>query len=93
MLEETRGMILVVDDEESIRAVLCRKLKAEGYYCDVAADGNEALREVSAKDFDLVLMDIKMPGLSGMEVLSHLVTERPDICAHDNRSIRYEDCC
>jgi DNA-binding response OmpR family regulator len=79
-MEKTGGMILVVDDEESIRAVLCRKLKAEGYYCDVAADGNEALREVSAKDFDLVLMDIKMPGLSGMEVLSHLVTERPDIC-------------
>ena len=78
-MEETGGMILVVDDDESIRAVLCRKLKAEGYYCDVAADGREALRKASAKDFDLVLMDIKMPGLSGMEVLSHLVTERPDI--------------
>jgi len=78
-MEETRWMILIVDDEESIRDILYRKLKAEGYYCDVAADGKEALRKASAKNFDLVLMDIKMPGLSGMEVLSQLITERPHI--------------
>ena len=78
-MEETRWMILIVDDEESIRDILYRKLKAEGYYCDVAADGKEALRKASGKNFDLVLMDIKMPGLSGMEVLSQLITERPHI--------------
>ena len=78
-MKETGGTILIVDDEESIRDILYRKLKAEGYYCDVAADGKEALRKVSTKDFDLVLTDIKMPGLSGMEVLSQLITERPDI--------------
>jgi len=78
-MKETGGTILIVDDEESIRDILYRKLKAEGYYCDVAADGKEALRKVATKDFDLVLTDIKMPGLSGMEVLSQLITERPDI--------------
>ena len=78
-MEETRWMILIVDDEESIRDILYRKLKAEGYYCDVAADGKEALRKASGKNFDLVLMDITMPGLSGMEVLSQLITERPHI--------------
>ena len=54
-MKETGGTILIVDDEESIRDILYRKLKAEGYYCDVAADGREALRKVSTKDFDLVL--------------------------------------
>ena len=78
-MEETAGMILIVDDEESIRDILYRKLKADGYHCDVATDGKEALRKAFTKDFDLVLMDIKMPGLSGMEVLSQLITERPHI--------------
>lgn len=78
-MDKIGWMILIVDDEESIRGILSRKLKAEGYYCDVAADGKEALKKVSAKDFDLLLMDIKMPGLSGMEALSQLITEKPDI--------------
>jgi DNA-binding response OmpR family regulator len=78
-MEETGGMILIVDDEESIRDILYRRLKAEGHHCDVATDGKEALRKAFTKDFDLVLMDIKMPGLSGMEVLSQLITERPHI--------------
>jgi len=46
----------------------------------VAADGKEALWKAFMKDFDLVLMDIKMPGLSGMEALPQLVTNHPDTC-------------
>lgn len=77
-MEEVRGMVLIVDDEEAIRSILSRKLKAEGYSCETAADGKEALRKTSGKEFDLVLMDIKMPGLSGMEVLPRLVADHPD---------------
>lgn len=70
--------ILVVDDEESIRDILCRKLQSQGYNCIVALDGKDALWKAFMQDFDLVIMDIKMPGMSGMEVLPKMVTDHPD---------------
>jgi len=79
-MEEAKGTILIIDDEEAIRGILCRKLESDGYHCEVAADGKEALWKAFMKDFDLVLMDIKMPGLSGMEALPQLVTNHPDTC-------------
>jgi len=79
-MEEHKATILTVDDEESIRDILCRKLEALGYHCEVASDGNEALWKAFMQDFDLVLMDIKMPGMSGMEVLPKLTTDHPDTC-------------
>ena len=79
-MEEVGGTILIVDDEGSIRDILCRKLQSEGYNCVVAANGMEALWKAFMQDFDLVLMDIKMPGLSGMEVLPKMVTDHPDTC-------------
>ena len=77
-MEKAKGIILIVDDEESIRDLLSTKLKADGYDCEVAADGNEALWKAFMKDFDIVLLDIKMPGLPGMEVLSRIVIDHPD---------------
>jgi len=79
-MAENKGTILIVDDEESIRDILCRKLQSQGYYCVVAVDGNDALWKAFMQDFDLVIMDIKMPGMSGMEVLPKMVTDHPDIC-------------
>jgi DNA-binding NtrC family response regulator len=79
-MEEHIATILTVDDEESIRDILCRKLQSLGYHCEIAADGNEALWKAFMQDFDLVLMDIKMPGMSGMEVLPKLATDHPDTC-------------
>lgn len=77
-MDEARGKILIVDDEESIRSILTRKLKADGYDCMVASDGEEAAESVSTEDFDLVLMDIKMPGKSGVEILSWMAADHPD---------------
>ena len=79
-MEQAIGTILIVDDEEAIRNILSRKLEVDGYHCEVAADGKEALWKAFMKDFDLVLMDIKMPGLSGMEALPQMVTNHPDTC-------------
>jgi len=79
-MAENKGTILIVDDEESIRDILCRKLQSQGYHCVVAVDGNDALWKAFMQDFDLVIMDIKMPGMSGMEVLPKIVTDHPDIC-------------
>ncbi len=78
--EEVKGRILVVDDEEAIRTVIARKLQAEGYECIVAPDGKEAVDTASNEDFDLVLTDVKMPGMSGIDVLSQVVTDHPDTC-------------
>jgi response regulator RpfG family c-di-GMP phosphodiesterase len=79
-MEEAEVTILIVDDEDAIRSMLTRKLEGEGYRCEVAADGKEALWKAFMKDFDLVLMDIKMPGLPGMEALPQMVTDHPDTC-------------
>ena len=71
---------MIVDDEDAIKSMLTRKLEADGYRCEVASDGKEALYKAFMKDFGLVLLDIKMPGLSGMEALPQMVTDHPDTC-------------
>ena len=79
-MNEAKGTILVVDDDQAVRSVVSRKMQGEGYDCVTAADGIEALDKAATQTFDLVLLDIKMPGPSGMEVLPQLVTEHPDTC-------------
>lgn len=61
--------ILVVDDEEFNRDMLSRRLAKKGYTVDVAESGNEAIQKIEAEEFDLVLMDIRMPGMDGNEAL------------------------
>jgi two-component system OmpR family response regulator len=78
VMDKAKRSILVVDDEESLRKVIIRKLEAEGYACAAAADGREALETACTGEFDLVLLDIMMPGMSGMEVLSRVTAAHPD---------------
>ena len=61
--------ILIIDDEKSIRKTLSEILGFEGYTIDEAADGEEGLKKFSAKNYDVVLCDIKMPKLDGIEFL------------------------
>ncbi len=61
--------ILVVDDEENIRWLYKEELEEEGYSIAVAASGEEALQMVPEIKPDLVVMDIKMPGISGVDTL------------------------
>lgn len=79
-MAQARGKILIVDDEESIRDILSRKLQSEGFDLQTAGDGKEALWKLFMEDYALVLMDIKMPGLSGMEALPRIITDHPDTC-------------
>ena len=62
--------ILVVDDEESLRLSLKFKLKSAGFDVDTAIDGEEALEKLKAKQADVVLLDINMPRMSGIEALT-----------------------
>lgn len=64
--------ILIVDDEKNIRMTLKQCLEADEYKLDTAVNGEEAIPMILNNDYDLVLLDIKMPGLNGMEVLGKL---------------------
>ncbi len=71
--------ILIIDDERAIRKTLSEILSFEGYKIDEAADGEEGLKRFSEKPFDLVLCDIKMPKLDGIEFLEKAREINPDI--------------
>ena len=72
MINGQAGHILVVDDNESNRDMLSRRLRRSGYYVDVAVDGRQALEMIYSGNFDLVLLDIMMPEINGYEVLERL---------------------
>ena len=70
--------ILVIDDERSIRNTLKDILEYEKYSVDLAEDGIKGIEKVKGNSFDIVLCDIKMPGMDGIEVLEQLVQISPD---------------
>ncbi|MFM9021748.1 MAG: response regulator, partial [Sediminibacterium sp.] len=71
--------ILIIDDEKSIRNVLRDILQHEGYQVEEAADGEQGMKLFQSKTFDLVLCDIKMPKMDGMEVLQQMMAVNPEI--------------
>jgi adenylate cyclase len=71
-MELAQGSLLVVDDNEMNRDMLARRLARRGYTVAVAADGQQALQMLEAQQFDLILLDIMMPGISGLDVLKIL---------------------
>jgi DNA-binding NtrC family response regulator len=71
--------ILIVDDEKNIREGLGKALELEGYKTFLAADGDEALWLVENEEIDLLIADLKMPGLSGEELLKKVVSAYPTV--------------
>ena len=71
--------ILIVDDEESLLKVIKRSLEKKGYIADTAKEGKKALNLVKDAKYDIVLLDVRMPGMSGFEVLSEIKKIAPDI--------------
>jgi DNA-binding response OmpR family regulator len=70
---------LIVDDEKNIRLALSMALEQLDVPVDTAASGEEALEKIAAGSFGVVLLDLRMPGTDGMEVLRRLARERPEI--------------
>jgi len=70
--------VLVVDDEETIRNVLKRILEDAGYPVVTAGSGEEALRILSQQGFELALLDVRMPGMSGLDLLGKISVDWPD---------------
>ncbi len=71
--------LLVADDDPAVRESLERTLKREGYQVVVASDGQAGLEQLKAGGVDLVLADLKMPGLSGLDLLKAAKTVAPDV--------------
>ena len=71
------GRILVIDDEQRILSFVRRGLEAEGMAVDCASDGEEGLRRALNHPYDLVVLDLVMPGLDGHEVLRRILARKP----------------
>ena len=76
--KNTDRRVLIVDDEEGIRKLFAASL-SERYECVTAEDAQEALLRLSEKDYALVITDIQMPGLSGVELLRKILSDFPDV--------------
>jgi DNA-binding NtrC family response regulator len=72
------GRILLIDDEELFREDLARILREEGFACETAASGEDGLRAAEQEAPDLVLCDIAMPGMDGLEVTSRIAASFPE---------------
>src|SRR3989338_461123 len=72
------GRILIADDEDSLRWVLEKGLKQVGYRVAAVKDGEAALQEAGSEPFDLIFLDIRMPGMDGLTLLGKIREVRPD---------------
>jgi len=73
----SRGKILVIDDEDIVRISISRALAPEGYEIKTVKDGSEGMKQLEQEEFDLVLTDLKMPNMDGIEVLSNIKNRWP----------------
>jgi putative two-component system response regulator len=79
MAGEPNASILIVDDEPFVAEILGRWLAQEGYRCKTASDGKTALGYLASDPYDLVVTDIMMPGMTGIELLQAIKADYPDI--------------
>src|SRR5436190_24051106 len=76
---EVPARILVVDDESTIRLVLAKYLRTRGFEVATAESGDAALEALAESKFDLMLCDVRMPGLSGVEIVPSALEADPDL--------------
>src|SRR2546430_307250 len=71
-MDQVSGRLLVVEDDEDSRVILAKILAKDGFEVSMAEDGAHALQALSAGSFDLVLLDVEMPGMNGFDVVRHV---------------------
>ncbi|MBI5559658.1 MAG: response regulator [Deltaproteobacteria bacterium] len=77
MKKRPKAKILVVDDEETVGLGISEILKDEGFEAAYVIDGFRAVEEIKRKDYDIVFMDIVMPGMNGLETFREIKKIRP----------------
>ena len=75
----TKRQILVVDDEKDLRELLQENLEDAGFVCFTASSGRDALRVFAAEEIDLAVVDIMMPGMSGVDLFTRIKEEYPRV--------------
>jgi DNA-binding NtrC family response regulator len=76
---ESRARILLVDDEDRFRTTLRKILLQEDLEVTAVGSGGEALTELANQPFDVILMDVRMPGMSGIEALAEIKKNHPEV--------------
>lgn len=76
---QNRHKLIIVDDEAVIREGIRRILSAEGYHVETSASGRTAIEKIQEQDFDVVITDLKMPGMDGIEVLKTIKILQPEV--------------
>jgi DNA-binding NtrC family response regulator len=71
--------ILLVDDEEDFASTLAERLTLRGFQAQVATSGMDALERVEEEDFNVLILDVKMPGIDGIKVMAQVKRKRPDL--------------
>lgn len=75
----TGPRVLIVDDEVELVSALEERLNLRGFRATGVTTGAEAVTRVAGGDYDVVLLDVKMPGLGGLEVIRQIKTDHPDV--------------
>ncbi|GAB6182464.1 response regulator [Thermodesulfovibrio hydrogeniphilus] len=77
--EELKANVLLVDDEEQFLKVVSQRLGMRGLKLETATSGDEAIKKTDQRDFDAIILDLVMPGKSGIEVLKEIRSKHPDL--------------
>jgi DNA-binding NtrC family response regulator len=78
MVEELKAKVLLVDDEEDFLATLSERLEIRGLKVTAVTRGEDAVAKIEAEAFDLIVLDLSMPGIDGLETLKRIKAKQPD---------------
>jgi DNA-binding NtrC family response regulator len=71
--------VLIVDDEEDLVSTMAERLELRGFEVETATSGTDALAHVGKSDFSVLLVDVKMPGVGGLELMAEIKRDHPDL--------------
>jgi len=77
-MDDGNKRILIVEDDEEMRALLRDVIEEEGYKTDSVNNGSEAFRKLTKESFDLIITDVRMPGLTGLDILPGIKRLQPE---------------
>ncbi|MBB5348285.1 response regulator [Desulfoprunum benzoelyticum] len=78
MVEELKAKVLLVDDEEDFLKTLAERLESRGLNVTTASSGESALASVEGQEYDLIVLDLAMPGIDGLETLKRIKARQPE---------------
>jgi DNA-binding response OmpR family regulator len=78
-MDDNKKRILVVEDDEEMRSLLKDFFEEDGFEIDTVSNGSEAFRKIAREPFNLIITDIRMPGLTGLDILPGIKKLQPEV--------------